>query len=280
MAKRRFSKTRSTSSSRKSKSPFSGVIVQRLLFAGLFMLCIYFFRDNLLRYLGFKSDKNSAQAKEIAEGRNSRIIGLHEDKVFGADISEYQNKIDWDNFGDIDGSYGVDFVFVRATVGDDRVDNHFRANWREAKRQEIMRGAYHYYRPNENSLDQAELFIKTVKLKKGDLPPVLDIEKLPRKQSLQDLKVGLRRWLDKVESHYHVKPIIYSGDSYYTDFLEKEFKGYTFWIANYTQEIEDIDSDWRFWQFTENASVTGIKGNVDLNIFNGSYSDLKELTID
>ena len=145
--------------------------------------------------------------------------------------------------------------------------------------QEIIRGAYHYYRPNENSLEQAELFIKTVKLKKGDLPPVLDIEKLPRKQSLENLKVGLKRWLEKVESHYNVKPIIYSGDSYYTDFLEKEFRDYPFWIANYTQELEDIDNDWRFWQFTENAAVSGIKGNVDLNIFNGGYPELRELTI-
>ena len=119
----------------------------------------------------------------------------------------------------------------------------------------------------------------TVKLQEGDLPPVLDIEKLPKRQSLENLKIGLKRWLQRVESHYNVKPIIYSGDSYYTDFLEQEFKEYPFWIANYTQEIEDIDNDWRFWQFTEKATVSGVKGNVDLNVFNGSAKELNYLTI-
>jgi lysozyme len=32
-------------------------------------------------------------------------------------------------------------------------------------------------------------FIKTVSLNKGDLPPVLDIEKLPENQSVEQLKV-------------------------------------------------------------------------------------------
>jgi lysozyme len=41
-----------------------------------------------------------------------------------------------------------------------------------------LSGSYHYYRPNENSLEQATLLLKRF-LKKGDLPPVLDIERLP-----------------------------------------------------------------------------------------------------
>jgi lysozyme len=47
-----------------------------------------------------------------------------------------------------------------------------------APKKQPYRGAYHYYRPNENSLEQATLFIKTVSLKKVDVP-VLDIERLP-----------------------------------------------------------------------------------------------------
>src|SRR5689334_20163907 len=116
MAKRRITKRRPVSSRTKNNSPFSNIILQRLLFVGLIALSVYFFRDNLSRYLGFKSDKNSARAKERSDDRNSRILGLHEDKVIGADISEYQDKIDWDNFGEIESTYDVGFVFVRATV--------------------------------------------------------------------------------------------------------------------------------------------------------------------
>jgi lysozyme len=60
--------------------------------------------------------------------------------------------------------------------------------WRQ--KQQPYPGAYHYYRPNENSLEQAALFIKTVSWR--DLPPVLDIERLPENQSVDRLKIGLK----------------------------------------------------------------------------------------
>jgi lysozyme len=144
----------------------------------------------------------------------------------------------------------------------------------------MIRGAYHYYRPNENSLEQAELFIKTVKLKKGDLPPVLDIEKLPKEQSIERLKIGLRRWLKAVELHYGVRPIIYTGEKYYDDFLKEEFSDYLFWIANYNFYREEIQDDWLFWQFTEKATVPGIDCKVDVNIYNGDLQQLGYITVE
>jgi lysozyme len=156
----------------------------------------------------------------------------------------------------------------------------FAENWIAAKKQGHIRGAYHYYRPDENSLEQAALFIKTVKLEKGDFPPVLDIERIPSSQPIDSLRKGLRRWLNKVEQHYKVKPIIYCGESYYNDFLEEEFGSeFQFWIANYNFFVEQIDPDWHFWQFTEKGEIPGIIGDADVNIFNGSGEDLRELTI-
>jgi lysozyme len=58
----------------------------------------------------------------------------------------------------------------------------------------LDKGAYHY-RPNENLLNKAALFIKTVRLHKGDLPPVLDIERLAE-TIIYTKKIGLRRWLE------------------------------------------------------------------------------------
>jgi lysozyme len=171
-------------------------------------------------------------------------------------------------------------VFIRATVGKDRKDRQFNKNWLGAKENKMIRGAYHYYRPNENSIEQAELFIKTVTLQKGDLPPVLDIEKLPKNQSIENLKLGLKRWLNAVESHYGVKPIIYTGERYYDDFLKEEFSDYLFWIANYNFYREEIAENWLFWQFTERASVPGIKGNVDINIYNGDLQQLRYITVE
>lgn len=270
----------------KKGSIFPGKLV-RFLIIGFFVLLFlgigYHYRNGLLYYLGFKSHKISYkedEAKRISDVRNYQVLENHKGNAIGLDVSEYQGAIDWTLVKSFEKDYPLEFVFIRATAGKDREDGQFKPNWLGAKNSKIIRGAYHYYRPNENSLEQAQLFIKTVRLQKGDLPPVLDIEKLPKEQSLDSLKVGLKRWLKAVEAHYKVKPIIYTGEKYYDDFLKEEFSNYLFWIANYNFYREKIGEDWLFWQFTEKASVSGIKGNVDVNIYNGDVEQLRFITVE
>ncbi|OCB69034.1 lysozyme [Flavobacterium glycines] len=284
MAKQKY--RRSTTSRKPKKKP--SVLRKKLIKIGfiaagimLFLGVIYHYRNGLAYYFSFKTDKildKDAKEKQLSDVRNYQVLEKNEGKALGIDVSEYQDTIDWEEVETLDDDYELSFVFVRATVGNDRLDKRFKENWFQTKENKLIRGAYHYYRPNENSLEQAELFIKTVRLEKGDLPPVLDIEKLPENQSMERLKVGLKRWLTAVEAHYKVKPIIYTSERYYDDFLKKEFSDYLFWIANYNFHREKIDEDWLFWQFTEKASVSGIKGNVDVNIFNGDLEQLQFIT--
>jgi lysozyme len=270
---------------KKKKQSFSLVKFVLLSIAGLFLFFVlgiaYEYKDGFLYYLGFKTDKSieslSKEDRKIADIRIYEVLQNHQDNAFGFDISEYQSKIQWDSISKLEGEFQMSFVFIRATAGKNKKDTRFNENWKNAKKNNFIRGAYHYYRPNENSLQQAENFIKTVKLQKGDLPPVLDIEKLPKTQSLDSLKVGLRRWLIKVEKHYKVKPIIYSGESYYNDFLKDEFSDYTFWIANYNLWRKEIEEDWQFWQFSEKAKIAGVKGLVDVNLYNGDIYKLRYL---
>ena len=270
----------------RKKSLFSGKWVRYLIitfFLALLLGLGFHYRNCLAYYFSFKSDKvikADSDAKRISDVRNFQVLENHEGKSIGIDVSEYQGRISWSYVDTIEKKYPLHYVFIRATVGKDRPDRQFERNWLGAKENKMIRGAYHYYRPNENSIDQAELFIATVKLEKGDLPPVLDIEKLPKNQSIANLKLGLKRWLKAVEEHYGVKPIIYTGERYYDDFLKEEFNDYLFWIANYNFYREEIDSDWLFWQFTEKASVPGIKGNVDVNIYNGDLQQLQFITVE
>jgi lysozyme len=249
-----------------------------------FVLAVgYHYRNGLAYYLSFKSNKiakEDKEAKRISDVRNFQVLQNKGTKSVGIDVSEYQGAIDWSKVNAVEEQFPIQFVFVRATVGNDRVDKAFDVNWLGAKDKNIIRGAYHYYRPNENSLEQAALFIKTVRLSKGDFPPVLDIEKLPKNQSVARLKIGLRRWLEAIEAHYKVKPIIYTGEKYYDDFLKEEFSDYLFWIANYNFYRERIEDNWLFWQFTEKGTVLGIEGNVDLNIYNGDFQQLQFITLE
>jgi lysozyme len=272
-------------STKKKASFFSGKVlrVTLLTFSVLLILGLgYHYRNGLAYYFSFKSNKvlQQEEDKRISDVRNYQVLDKHAGKAIGLDVSEYQGKISWIDVDSLENKYPVHFVFIRATVGIDRLDKQFDENWLGAKKSNLIRGAYHYYRPNENSLEQAALFIKTVSLEKGDLPPVLDIERLPENQSVDRLKIGLKRWLRAVEAHYKVKPIIYTGERYYDDFLKEEFSDYLFWIANYNFYRENIQEDWLFWQFTEKASVSGIKGNVDVNIYNGDVQQLQFITVE
>ena len=272
--------------SQKKSSFFSGKIVQYLLLSFLVLVLLavgYHYRNGLAYYFSFKSNKavlEEREAKRISDVRNFQVVEKHTGQSIEINFSKYQTQIILSYVYTIENKYPLHFVFIRATVGKDRLDRQFKRNWLGAKKNKMIRGAYHYYRPNENSLEQAELFISMVKLEKGDLPPVLDIEKLPKNQSIANLKIGLRRWLKAVEAHYGVKPIIYSGERYYDDFLKEEFSDYLFWIANYNFYREQIESDWLFWQFTEKASIPGIKGNVDVNIYNGDLQQLQFITVE
>ncbi|HOE03932.1 MAG TPA: GH25 family lysozyme [Bacteroidales bacterium] len=200
--------------------------------------------------------------------------------VFGIDVSEYQKNIDWKK---VAAEKGMKFVFIRATAGKDRVDRNFVTNWYAAGRNDLIRGAYHYYRPDENSAVQAENFIKTVSLLPGDLPPVLDIEAYSRVQNTSSLKTGLLNWLETVEKHYGVTPILYTFPSMYKSLFRNDvrFNKYTVWISylRITGDAADVAPEWKFWQFSHGGIVNGINSKVDVDVFNGKTEDLEKLVI-
>ena len=251
---------------------------------GLFLLLftiifVYQKKDAVLYYLGFKVQNSelTANQRKLEDRRINDIVKKHEGKIFGIDVSQYQGAIDWDNVEAIEEQFELKFVIVRATAGSRKVDLKFKKNWKNLTESMYIQGAYHYYRPDENSTDQANNFINNVKLRKGHLPPILDIEKMPKGQSMDKLKEGLQNWLTIIEKHYGVKPIIYTGEKYYEDFLQKDFPGYQFWIANYNPWKEKIEDDYLMWQFTEKAQLHGINELVDVNVFNGNVDDLKKV---
>jgi lysozyme len=269
-------KTRPQKTKQKKATATRGWLI--FVFGCVLVVAFYQFRNQLNDY--FKSDfASNYQIDKNVKERITKVLNAHKDRAIGIDVSQFQGTIDWEQAKEIDNGLPLTFVFVRATAGNDKKDHQFDTNWQKAKEHNFIRGAYHYYRPNENSIEQATNFIKTVALNKGDLPPVLDIEQLPKDQSMDSLKKGLKRWLDRVEAHYGIRPIIYSGEKYYTDFLKKEFSDYTFWVANYNDWVGTIKEDWAFWQFTEKAAIPGISERVDLNIYNGTPKMLRYMTI-
>lgn len=200
--------------------------------------------------------------------------------VRGIDISHYQATIEWEHLRNASmNNDPVRFVIIKATEGTSLMDENFNDNFYQAKRNDFIRGAYHFFVPGVDAKQQARFFMRQVHLEPGDLPPVLDVEKMGN-LTPQQLRRDVKTWLDMVEARYHVKPIIYTGYKFKMDYLNDSiFHPYPYWIAHYYVEKLAYKGPWIMWQHTDCGRVSGIRGQVDCNIFNGSVQDLMEFLL-
>jgi lysozyme len=200
--------------------------------------------------------------------------------IHGIDVSRYQQSISWASVKEMNvRGIQLDFAFIKATEGASRVDPLYKRNWRKAKEAGVIRGAYHFFIPWKDGRLQAEHFIKTVKLNPGDLPPVLDVEQRGT-GGTSLLQKEVREWLEIVEAHYGIKPIIYTNADFYTQNLGSSFDGYPLWVAHYLQKNQPrINRDWSFWQHSERGRVNGILSKVDFNVFNGDTVTFRSLLL-
>ena len=246
----------------------------------------FYLKDKIAFYYALYFDRfehKHLQNNEFETKRLNRIIGENTENIFGFDISHYQRveDIKWDSLAIGNRTIPLKFVVLRATMGNKSADRHFSEFWKLAKQHELIRGAYHFYRPDEDPVIQANNFLANVKLEQGDLPPILDIEKAPLRKDKATLIADLKVWCKIVEKAYGVKPIIYTYYHYHKDYLKGEFEGYPLWLANYNDvSVPSPDDSWQFWQFTEKGIVYGINTKVDLDVYNGGLWSLKQLTID
>lgn len=200
--------------------------------------------------------------------------------IRGIDISHHQGKINWEKVraANID-KEPLAFVFMKATEGMTLVDRRFAYNFHEAKDNGLMRGAYHFFVPGVSAAQQAYHFISCAHLEPGDLPPVLDIENIG-KLDPEELRKSALTWLKIVEKRYGVTPILYTNYKFKRNYLNTiDFDRYPYWIAHYYVKELHYQGDWKFWQHTDKGHIPGIRGDVDLNVFNGSMYNLKKLTI-
>ena len=202
-------------------------------------------------------------------------------EIHGIDISHYQGDIDWDDLRNamIEGC-PLRFIVIKATESSSRVDEKFNDNFYMAREYGYIRGAYHFWSNKSTAREQAYFFLNKVRLEDGDLPPVLDVEHKPKDRSAEDFQRDILTWLHIVEDKYHVKPIIYTYYKFKEKYLNAPvFDDYPYWIAHYYVDKVEYKGEWKFWQHTDVGRLPGIKGYVDFNIYNGSYYDLRKLTI-
>jgi lysozyme len=200
-------------------------------------------------------------------------------RLTGIDVSHYQGHVNW---GAVRGA-GCAFAFAKATEGAGDTDPFFATNWAGMKAAGLLRGAYHFFRSEQDAAQQAAHFLSTVQLGTGDLPPVLDIE-IADGVSGAALVGGVQTWLDAVEPAAGVTPIIYTDASFWNANLNAQFGAYPLWIAHYTAAPAPTPlprgwSDWTLWQYSQSLHIEGVNGAADHDYFNGTLDSLQALAV-
>ena len=200
--------------------------------------------------------------------------------IHGIDISHYQGEIDWDLLRNAQiEEMPLRFVIIKATEGSNLIDPYFNDNFYQARENNLIRGAYHFFNPSQPAEEQARHFMRQVHLEEGDLPPVLDFEQKGQLSAGEIGKAALM-WLKMVGERYGVNPIIYTNYDFKKRFMpDSLFGDYPYWIAHYYVDTLKYRGPWKLWQHTDRGRINGIKGFVDFNIYNGSMYDLQKLTI-
>ena len=193
----------------------------------------------------------------------------------GLDVSGHSGTVDWSRLV----ADGHSFAFVKATEGMDLKDPAFDEHWAGAKAAGLFRGAYHFYVTEDDPEAQARFFTSVVQLEPGDLAPVVDIE-LMGHGTPPGLPDRFKKFLDLIEGHYGVKPIIYTAPNFWDQHLTDQFGAYPLWVAEYGVEAPRLPRGWQawhLWQFQGDASVPGVEKSVDLSHVNREGPDLSVL---
>jgi lysozyme len=175
----------------------------------------------------------------------------------------------------------VRFVFVKATDGKDYLDPAFADNFRAAREAGLLRGAYHFYETDDDGIAQAQWFIRNVDLQPGDLPPVVDIERINGPVD-GNLDTQFEAFLSTLEAHYGQPPIIYTGPNFWDHTMREHFPNHPLWVAQYdvsAPTLPDGWSAWAFWQYTETWQPPGTTAPIDGSVFNGDETSLQALLV-
>ena len=228
-------------------------IISLILLAGL--LCVLF-------YFGVLHINNPSRAKY---------------PVRGVDVSHHQGEIDWDKLSQED----ISFAFIKATEGSKYKDEQFDKNWSEAAATDLRIGAYHFFSLDSAGAAQAENFCNTVKPVKDMLPPVVDVEPYgnyndPGQLDAEKMLTELGAFIEGVESHYGLKPIIYTTEEW-LPVLQDQFGDYDLWIRDVYGK-PDPSIKWTLWQYSNRHVLSGYAGTeryIDMNVFYGDEEEFK-----
>ncbi len=222
-------------------------------------------------------DSGGATSEAVASSSSGVTVCAAGETLRGIDVSEYQGSIDW---GKVAAS-GVSFAIARVSDGTDTLDPEFSANWSGIKAAGMTRGAYQFFRASEDPTGQANLLVAAIAvLEPDDLSPIADVEVMDG-ESGSTLVAHLALWVARIETLTGRAPIVYASPDFWNQLPDTgQFSSLGAWVADWGATCPETAApwaNWQFWQHADDGSVPGIGGAVDLDAFNGTPAQLRDL---
>ncbi len=184
----------------------------------------------------------------------------------GIDVSQYQGKIDWQEV-----KKNINFAILRVGYGQnrrDQDDKRFIENADACTRLNIPFGVYIYsYAKNEmNAISEANHVLRLVKGYKLAYPVYYDLEDEGTTGKLTNQEIGniAKAFGDTMESNGYFVGVYASLYWWQEKLTSPVFNKYTKWIARYSDNL-NYNGTYGMWQYTDEGTVPGIIGPVDLN---------------
>lgn len=199
----------------------------------------------------------------------------------GIDVSKYQEEIDWEQVASDD----VEYAFIRLgirgyTKGEILEDENFEDNIKGALHNDIDVGVYFFTQAVsvEEAEEEAEYVLDALEPYRVEYPVVIDVEAVSNANArTKDLTKEERTqyciaFCEKIREAGYT-PMIYGNLKTFMLMLDLEqLEDYEKWVAFYDEPLY-YPYAFRIWQYTDQGSVAGIKGDVDLNISFEEVSD-------
>jgi lysozyme len=182
---------------------------------------------------------------------------------YGIDVSAHQDVVIWEKVA----TDGIDFAYIKATEGGDFVDPRFEANWRGAADAGLDRGAYHFFTLCAPAVAQARNFLAVAAPDPAALPPAVDLElagNCKSRPDRSDVERELNAFLSIVEEAWGRKALLYVGHEWEPRYPVRHRLGRLLWHRRFLRR-PDVPN-WMIWQLHGYARVSGVDGQVDLNV--------------
>lgn len=200
-------------------------------------------------------------------------------EIKGIDVSAWNGVIDWQKVA----NYGMGFAILRITEKGNKTDSTFERNYAGCITHNIPVGVYKYsYATNISEIKyEAEAVINVLKQRKLDYPVFLDIEDKCQENLSQDLMIQMIDTFRDIIIRAGYQFGVYCGYSWYQNQLPEDAKKYDCWLAAYpsqddgTMQIRLKPAAGIGWQYSSKATIPGISGKVDRNVFYKDYTATK-----